>query len=339
MVMKRLAILTSGGDAAGMNAAVRAVVRTALDRGVEVFAIYEGYQGLVDGGDRIRKMTWNSVSNILNLGGTVIGTARSEAFRTHDGRRTAARNLLEHEIDSLVVVGGDGSLTGANLFRQEWPTLLKELVELGQIDQAVADRRANLTIVGLVGSIDNDMFGTDMTIGADTALHRITEAVDAISSTAASHQRTFVVKVMGRNCGYLALMAALATGAEWVLIPENPPDLDNWEDKMCADLKAGRKAGRRDSIVIIAEGARDRYGNPIGSSYIQKVLEEKLQEEVRVTVLGHVQRGGAPSAFDRTLGTLMGHAAVETVLSAAPDSEPQYERAIDEVRGANPRRG
>ncbi len=323
MVMKRLAILTSGGDAAGMNAAVRAVVRTALDRGVEVFAIYEGYQGLVDGGDRIRKMTWNSVSNILNLGGTVIGTARSEAFRTHDGRRTAARNLLEHEIDSLVVVGGDGSLTGANLFRQEWPTLLKELVELGQIDQAVADRRANLTIVGLVGSIDNDMFGTDMTIGADTALHRITEAVDAISSTAASHQRTFVVKVMGRNCGYLALMAALATGAEWVLIPENPPDLDNWEDKMCADLKAGRKAGRRDSIVIIAEGARDRYGNPIGSSYIQKVLEEKLQEEVRVTVLGHVQRGGAPSAFDRTLGTLMGHAAVETVLSAAPDSEPQ----------------
>src|SRR3972149_1194178 len=143
MSKKRIAVLTSGGDAQGMNAAVRAVVRTALDRGVEVYAVYEGYQGLVDGGDRIRKMTWNSVSNILNLGGTVIGTARSEAFRTHDGRRTAARNLLEHEIDSLVVVGGDGSLTGANLFRQEWPTLLKQLVELGQIDPAVGDRRAN----------------------------------------------------------------------------------------------------------------------------------------------------------------------------------------------------
>ena len=323
MAIQRLAVLTSGGDASGMNAAVRAVVRTALDRGVEVFAIYEGYQGLVDGGDRIRPMSWDSVGGILNRGGTVIGTARCEAFRTHEGRRAAARNLLEHEIDSLVIIGGDGSLTGANIFRQEWPQLLAELVELGQVTPEVVARRTNLTIVGLVGSIDNDMHGTDMTIGADTALHRITEAVDAISSTAASHQRTFVVKVMGRNCGYLALMAALATGAEWVLIPENPPAMDNWEEKMCADLKAGRKAGRRDSIVIVAEGARDRNGNIIGSSYLQKVLEENLHEEVRVTVLGHVQRGGSPSAFDRNLGTLMGHAAVETVLAATPESEPQ----------------
>lgn len=323
MATKRLAVLTSGGDAPGMNAAVRAILRTALDRGLAVFAIFEGYQGLVDGGDRIREMTWDSAGGILGLGGTIIGTARCEDFRTHEGRRLAARNLLDHEIDSLVVVGGDGSLTGAHIFRHEWPLLLKELVELGQIDQAVADRCANLTVVGLVGSIDNDMHGTDMTIGADTALHRITEAIDAISSTAASHQRTFVVKVMGRNCGYLALMAALATGAEWVLIPENPPMIDHWEEKMCADIRAGRKAGRRDSIVIVAEGARDRQGNVIGSSYLQKVLEENLHEEVRVTVLGHVQRGGAPSAFDRNLGTLMGHAAVETVLSATSDSEPQ----------------
>lgn len=238
------------------------------------------------------------------------------------GGEFAALNLLRNGIDNLIIIGGDGSLTGANLFRQEWRTLLDELVELGEITRETADTHASLTIVGLVGSIDNDMFGTDMTIGADTALHRITEAVDAISSTAASHQRTFVVEVMGRNCGYLALMASIATGADWVLIPESPPDIDNWEAKMIADLKAGRKAGRRDSIVLIAEGAHDRYGNPIDSAYVCKVLEDNLHEEVRVTVLGHVQRGGTPSAFDRNLGTLMGHAAVETILKATPDTEP-----------------
>jgi 6-phosphofructokinase 1 len=231
--------------------------------------------------------------------------------------------LLEHEIDRLVIIGGDGSLTGANIFREEWPGLLAELVEHRQLDIGVADRHPNLIIAGLVGSIDNDMFGTDMTIGADSALHRITEAVDAITSTAASHQRTFVVKVMGRNCGYLALMGALATGADWVLIPESPPDVENWEQVMVERLIGGRKAGRRDSIVILAEGARDRNGNYIGSSYVSQVLEEAMGEEVRVTVLGHVQRGGAPSAFDRNLGTMLGHAAVETLLTAAVDSPPQ----------------
>ena len=266
MTKRRLAILTSGGDAPGMNAAVRAVARTALERGLSVFAVYEGYQGLVEGDTYIREMNWDSVGGILGLGGTIIGTARSDDFRTREGRRIAARNLIEREIDSLVVIGGDGSSTGADLFRQEWPSLLKELVEFGEINAESAERHANLFIVGLVGSIDNDMHGTNMTIGADTALHRITEAIDAIASTAASHQRTFVVKVMGRNCGYLALMAALATGAEWVLIPENPPQWDNWEEKMAADLQRGRKAGRRDSIVVIAEGARDKLGNPIGSS-------------------------------------------------------------------------
>jgi 6-phosphofructokinase 1 len=306
-----------------MNSAVRAVVRTALDYGIQAYAIYEGYQGMVDGGDRIRKMDWGSVGGILQRGGTIIGTTRSEDFRSREGRLKAAKNLLEHEIDSLVVIGGDGSLTGANIFRQEWPSLVAELAEAKQIEQEVAERRANLFIVGLVGSIDNDFYGTDMTIGADTALHRITEAVDAIISTAASHQRTFVIKVMGRNCGYLALMSALATGADWVLIPENPPDIDNWEEVMCERLRAGRLAGRRDSIVIIAEGARDREGNSIGSTYVAQVLEQRLGEDVRVTVLGHVQRGGAPSAFDRNLGTLMGHAAVETVIKASPEDEPQ----------------
>lgn len=320
---KRIAVFTSGGDAQGMNAAVRAVVRTGLDKGFEVFAIYEGYRGMVDGGDRIRKMTWESVGGIMHLGGTVIGSARCQDFRQREGRKRAARNLLVHDIDSLVVIGGDGSLTGANIFRQEWPELLEELVADGDIGQDKAARHPHLTIVGLVGSIDNDMSGTDITIGADTALHRITEAIDAINSTAASHQRTFVVEVMGRNCGYLALMGALATGADWVLIPESPPDVENWEDTMCDILQAGRKAGRRDTIVVIAEGARDRDGNPIASEYVKEILEQRLGEETRITILGHVQRGGSPSAFDRNLGTLLGHAAVEKILTAEPDEEPQ----------------
>lgn len=322
MTRKRLGVLTSGGDAQGMNAALRAIVRTGIERGMDVFAIYEGYQGMVEGGNRIRQMDWDSVGGILHKGGTVIGTARSEAFRTREGRRQAARNLLEHHIDNLIIIGGDGSLTGANLFRQEWPSLLAELADMGHISHEAADAHPTLVIVGLVGSIDNDFYGTDMTIGADSALHRITEAVDAITSTAASHQRTFIVKVMGRNCGYLALMGALACGADWVLIPENPPDVDNWQEVMVERLKTGRKAGRRDSIVIIAEGARDRTGNYIGSTEVQKVLEESLGEEVRVTVLGHVQRGGRPSAYDRNLATLLGHAAVEAVLQAQPEDEP-----------------
>ncbi len=323
MTVKSLAVLTSGGDASGMNAAVRAVMRTALNHGLEVYAIDEGYQGMVDGGDRIRRVGWGATSGILQLGGTVIGSARCAAFRTHEGRRQAAGNLLQHGIDGLVIIGGDGSLTGANLFRKEWSGLLTELVELRQVSRETAYAHPDLSIVGLVGSIDNDMYGTDMTIGADTALHRIVEAIDAINSTAASHQRTFVIEVMGRNCGYLALMSGLATGADWVLIPESPPDVDNWEEKLCEVLRAGRKAGRRDRMVVVAEGARDRNGQPISATYVTKMLEDKLGDEVRLTVLGHVQRGGAPSAFDRNLGTLMGHAAVETLLKVQPDDEPQ----------------
>jgi 6-phosphofructokinase 1 len=319
----KIGILTSGGDAQGMNAAIRAVVRTGIFRGVEVYAIDEGYQGMVDGGNRIHKMTWNSVGGILQNGGTIIGTARCESFRSREGRIKAAQNLLIHEIDRLVIIGGDGSLTGAHIFSQEWPSLLDELTKNKLIKKEIADRHPHLYIVGLVGSIDNDMYGTNMTIGADTALHRITEAIDAISSTAASHQRTFVVKVMGRNCGYLALMGALATGADWVLIPEYPPNVEDWREVMCNRLKKGRETGKRDSIVVMAEGAKDRNGNYIGSSEVAKVLEDAIGEEVRVTILGHVQRGGSPSAFDRNLGTLLGHAAVETLLSATPDSKPQ----------------
>jgi 6-phosphofructokinase 1 len=267
-------------------------------------------------------MDWNSVSGILQRGGTIIGTARSEEFRTREGRRKAALNLIQLGIDGLIVIGGDGSLTGANLFRQEWPSLVNELVQNGEITAEKAAQYPNLLIVGMVGSIDNDFHGTDMTIGADSALHRITDAVDAISSTAASHQRTFIVKVMGRNCGYLALFAALATGADWVLIPEAPPDVDNWQEVMIERLKSGTKAGRRDHIIMMAEGAQDRNGNYIGSTDVQKVLEEALGEEVRVTVLGHVQRGGRPSVYDRNLATRLGYEAVITLLNAKPEDEP-----------------
>jgi len=320
---RTLAVLTSGGDAPGMNAAVRAVVRTALERGARVFAVQEGFEGLVEGGDRIRPMEWNSVGGILHHGGTVIGTARSERFREREGRLLAAANLIGSGIDSLVVIGGDGSLTGADLLRREWSFLVEELVASGRVPHEAVAGHPPLSIVGLVGSIDNDMAGTDMTIGTDTALHRITEAVDAIASTAASHQRTFVVEVMGRHCGYLALMGAISTGASFVLIPESPPDVDDWEGTMCARLKTGREAGRRDSVVIIAEGARDRSGNPITAEHVRKVLEERLGEDVRETILGHVQRGGAPSAFDRYLSTILGYAAVEELLSSPPGSEPQ----------------
>jgi 6-phosphofructokinase 1 len=320
---KSLAVLTSGGDAPGMNAAVRAVVRTALSRGAEVYAVCDGYDGMVSGGDSIRKMTWDAVGGILQLGGTVIGSARCAEFHTREGRRQAARNLVALGIDGLVVIGGDGSLTGADILRQEWPDLLAELVEQGQVSQDQAGAHPRLVLAGLVGSIDNDMFGTDMTIGADTALHRITEAVDAIASTAASHQRAFVIEVMGRHCGYLALMSALATGANWVLIPESPPDSDDWEEEMCHALKAGRDIGRRHSIVIVAEGARDRSGNPISSQYVRKVLEERLAEDTRVTILGHVQRGGSPSAFDRYMSTVLGHAAADEIVSSNPDDEPK----------------
>ena len=258
-----IAVITSGGDAGGMNPALRAVVRTALHHGIDVHAVQEGYRGLVEGGDAIRRLESKDVGGILQRGGTVIGTARSAEFRTREGRRRAARNLADRGIDALVVIGGDGSLTGANLFREEWPELLAELVEAGELPSELAAAHPVLRLVGLVGSIDNDMSGTDMTVGADTALHRIVEALDAIDSTASSHQRTFVVEVMGRHCGYLALMAALASGANWAFIPEQPPATDEWRTAMCAAMRAGRANGRRRNLVLVAEGARDLDGNPI----------------------------------------------------------------------------
>jgi 6-phosphofructokinase 1 len=305
-----------------MNAAVRAVVRSGLDAGCRVFAIREGYQGLVAGGPSIVEMSWSSVGGILHRGGTVLGTARCKEFFAQEGRMRAVFNLVTRNIDRLVIIGGDGSLTAADILRREWTELLNELVMCGEISQDVAEKHPGIAIVGLVGSIDNDMTGTDMTIGTDTALHRITEAVDALANTAASHQRTFVVEVMGRHCGYLAVTGALAGGADWVLIPERPPERDDWEAAMVQALRAGREAGRRDSIVIVAEGARNRRGRHISAEYVKGILEHHLDEEVRLTILGHVQRGGSPSAFDRTMSTLLGHAAVVELVRADPEDEP-----------------
>lgn len=314
-----LAVLTSGGDAQGMNPALRAIVRTALKRNLVPYGVYEGYQGLVDGEEFIQRLDWSSVGGIIHKGGTVLGSARSRDFREKEGRVKAALNLVRKNITNLIVIGGDGSLSGANEFRSEWPELLEILEKRGLVDAEARKRNSDLKLVGLVGSIDNDMFGSDMTIGADTALHRITEAIDAITSTASSHQRAFVVEVMGRNCGYLALMSALASGAQWVLIPENPPKMDNWEDRMIEVMKEGRDAGRRFGIAVVAEGARDRYGNPISSDYVVKVLKEKFTEDTRLTILGHVQRGGSPSSFDRYFSTLQGYEAVNTILNMKAD--------------------
>ncbi|KAJ8396106.1 hypothetical protein AAFF_G00021790 [Aldrovandia affinis] len=348
---KSIAVLTSGGDAQGMNAAVRAVVRMGIYVGAKVYFIHEGYQGMVDGGDNIEEATWECVSSMLQVGGTVIGSARCKEFRTHDGRLRAAHNLVQQGITNLCVIGGDGSLTGANLFREEWSGLLEELVQQGLIDAEAAQTHSTLHIVGMVGSIDNDFCGTDMTIGTDSALHRIIEVVDAIMTTAQSHQRTFVLEVMGRHCGYLALVSALACGADWVLIPEMPPD-DGWEEQMCQKLSESRSRGSRLNIIIVAEGSLDRHGNaitssfvkdnragkkrlniiivaegaidsnnqPITTDYIKDLVVQSLGFDTRVTILGHVQRGGTPSAFDRILASRMGVEAVLALLEASMDT-------------------
>ncbi|XP_034164657.1 ATP-dependent 6-phosphofructokinase, platelet type isoform X1 [Pangasianodon hypophthalmus] len=316
---KAIAVLTSGGDAQGMNAAVRAVVRMGIYVGAKVYFIHEGYQGMVDGGDNIKEATWESVSSMLQVGGTVIGSARCKEFRAREGRLKAAHNLVQHGITNLCVIGGDGSLTGANLFREEWSSLLAELVQQGLIDDEAAQKYSALHIVGMVGSIDNDFCGTDMTIGTDSALHRIIEVVDAIMTTAQSHQRTFVLEVMGRHCGYLALVSALACGADWVLIPEMPPE-DGWEEKMCEKLSANRAGRKRLNIIIVAEGAIDRSNKPITTDRVKDLVVRCLGFDTRVTILGHVQRGGTPSAFDRILASRMGVEAVLALLETTANT-------------------
>ena len=279
-------MFTSGGDAQGMNAALRAVVRMGIYLGCKVYMIHEGYQGMVDGGKNIKQATWTSVSGIMGQGGTIIGSARCLEFRERAGRLKAAYNLVRCGINNLVCIGGDGSLTGANLFKQEWSSLLDELVERRDITREERAKYSFLNIVGLVGSIDNDFCGTDMTIGADSALHRIIEAVDAIVTTALSHQRCFVMEVMGRHCGYLALAAGLASDADWILIPENPPE-SGWQEKLCKRVAFQRDLGHRLNIVLVAEGAIDKDGNPITANQVMDIIKTNLNIDTRVTVLGH----------------------------------------------------
>ena len=277
--MKKIAVLTSGGDCSGMNACVRACVRFALHEGVEVVGIRKGYAGLLDR-DFIN-LDSKSVSGILQRGGTILLTARCEEFKTDKGQQKAVEILKEEEIEGLIVIGGDGSLTGANVLHN-----------------------MGVKVVGIPASIDNDIYGTDMSIGVDTSLNIITNAVDCIKDTASSHERAFIIEVMGRNCGYLALAAGIACGAEAVIIPEIPYNLDK-----IADLLYNRyRQGKTNSIVLVAEGAASAYE-------IQRKLKGKVGYETRITVLGHYQRGGYTSVFDRILASRFGRIAVELLLN------------------------
>ncbi|KAH9845322.1 ATP-dependent 6-phosphofructokinase [Teratosphaeria destructans] len=316
---KKIAVMTSGGDSPGMSPAVRAVVRQTIASGCTAFAVYEGYQGLVDGGNMIKEMQWEDVRGWSSEGGTLIGTARCKAFMERAGRLTAANNMIEKGIDALVICGGDGSLTGADKFRGEWPSLMDELVSSGKRKEEEVRPYRHLNIVGLVGSIDNDLSSTDATIGAYSSLQRICESIDNIDTTAVSHQRAFVVEVMGRHCGWLALMAGVSCGADFIFIPENPPSV-NWETEMCSIVKKHREMGKRKTIVIVAEGAQDRDLNPVKASQVKDLLTNKVGLDTRVTTLGHVQRGGPPVPYDRMLATLQGVEAVKAVLEATPET-------------------
>ncbi|RME83240.1 MAG: 6-phosphofructokinase [Caldilineae bacterium] len=313
--------MTSGGDAPGMNAAVRAVVRVGLHYGLRVYGIHNGWQGAVDGGEAIEEMTWERVGGIIRQGGTILGTARCQAFRSREGRLRAAVNLYRLGVDGLVVIGGDGSLTGARILSEEWADLLRQAAENGEIELA-AEAVPTLAVVGLPGSIDNDTYGSDMSIGADTALHRIVTAADQLVSTASAHQRTFVLEVMGRHCGYLALAGSLAAGGHWVLIPEEELH-PRWHQEMVASLQRGRAAGRAHGIIMLAEGARHPDGLPLEANAVKQILTQRLGVDTRVTVLGHVQRGGAPSAFDRVLATRLGAAAVMNLMEVGAEEPPR----------------
>ncbi|WP_182188414.1 6-phosphofructokinase [Pectinatus frisingensis] len=280
-MLKSIAVLTSGGDSPGMNAATRAVVRTAIFEGVKVWGIYNGYQGMIE--DDIHELTSRSVSDIIQRGGTFLGTARSEEFKTEAGRKKALANLKKHEIEGLVIIGGDGSLTGGSL-----------LSKLGD----------GMPIVGLPGTIDNDVWGTDYTIGADTAVNTILDAINKLRDTASSHRRIIVIEVMGRKSGWLAMMSGIAGGAEYILVPEAKFDLD----QICRELKDSYTSGRRYSIIVVAEGA----GSGIE---ISKQIGAKTGIDTRVSVLGHIQRGGSPSVEDRLKASILGERAALAVIS------------------------
>jgi 6-phosphofructokinase 1 len=277
-----IGILTSGGDAPGMNAAIRAVTRSAIYNGLKVFGIYRGYKGLVTG--EIQEFKSQNVSNIIQMGGTILKTARCKEFRTAEGRALAYENMKKFGIDALVVIGGDGSLTGARILAQEF----------------------DIPCIGLPGTIDNDLYGTDTTIGYDTALNTILDAVDKIRDTATSHERLFFVEVMGRDAGFLALNGAIAAGAEAAIIPEFSTEVDQLEQF----INHGFKKSKSSSIVLVAES--ELTGGAM--HYAERVKNEYPQYDVRVTILGHLQRGGRPTAHDRIIASRMGVASIQALL-------------------------
>ena len=277
-----IGILTSGGDAPGMNAAIRAVTRTAIFNGIKVKGIYRGYKGLIT--NEIKDFKTENVSNIVQQGGTILKTARCPEFKTEEGRAQAWKNMCEHEIDALIVIGGDGSLSGARILAQEY----------------------DIPCIGIPGTIDNDLYGTDTTIGYDTALNTILDAVDKIRDTATSHERLFFVEVMGRDAGFLALNGAIAAGAEAAIIPEFSTEVDQLEQF----IEHGFKKSKSSSIVLVAES--ELTGGAM--HYAERVKNEYPQYDVRVTILGHLQRGGRPTAHDRIIASRMGVASIQALL-------------------------
>lgn len=277
-----IGLLTSGGDAPGMNAAIRAVTRAAIFNGIRVKAIYRGYKGLITG--EIVEFQTQNVSNIIQQGGTILKSARCAEFKTVEGRKLAYDNMLKEEIDALVVIGGDGTFTGARIFAQEF----------------------NVPIIGLPGTIDNDLYGTDSTIGYDTALNTIIGAVDKIRDTATSHERLFFIEVMGRDAGFLALNSALASGAEAAIIPERETKVDQLEEL----IRNGFRKSKNSSIVLVAES--DITGGANGLA--ERMHVEHPEYDVRVTILGHIQRGGSPTAYDRIIASRMGVAAIDALM-------------------------
>lgn len=280
--MKKIALITSGGDSPGMNACIRAIVKTCLHYNIVPFGIYDGFQGMIDKRGEI--LTYLDVDNIIYRGGTILGTARCEEFRSREGRQKAIDYLNEQSIDGLVVIGGDGSFTGAYVLGQEM----------------------NIPIIGIPGTIDNDIFGTDHTIGYDTALNTVIEAIDKIRDTASSHHRVFFIEVMGRDAGFIALNSAIASGAESVLIPEEVTNIEN----LVNEIKAHNK-GRRSSIIIVAEG-EDAGG---AQEILEKVKPYLPNFDLRFSILGHIQRGGNPSALDRIIATRLGSYSVELLMN------------------------
>ncbi len=281
--IKKIAVLTSGGDAPGMNAAIRAVVRTCAFYDIACVGVYRGFQGLVEGD--FESLGPRDVNYIINKGGTILKSARSEGFRTVEGRKEAYRHLTEHGINALIIIGGDGSFTGGLLFNKEF----------------------GFPVIGIPGTIDNDIYGTSHTIGFDTALNTVVEAVDKIRDTASSHKRLFFIEVMGRDAGHIALNAGIGSGAEEIIIPEENMGMD----RLLESLKKSKASGKSSSIVIVAEG--EKLGKNVFElgDYVEKNLPEY---DVRVSVLGHMQRGGAPSCFDRVLASRLGVKAVDYIL-------------------------